>query len=513
MSKASSQATRARREKDGMLIQSLRMTLRDWRAGELRFLLIALIVAVAALSSVGFFVDRMRTGLSRDAHQLLGADLVISADQPISDAWRVEASRRGLTTVETVALPSMAIAGYGDTVLTQLVAVKAVTHGYPLRGNLKILAGSDGTERVTRDSPPSGTVWVDRNLLPALNLSVGGNLRLGDKTFQVAEVIAAEPDRDVSFVNFSPRVMLSLSDLAATNLIQDGSRVTYRLMVAGKPDDTAAMQQWAEQKIKLGNIKGMRLESLESGRPEMKATLDRADQFLSLVGLLSAMLAAIAIAMAARRFMVRHVDACAMLRCLGLTQRQVTLLYLTEFLSVGLVGSLLGVACGFAAHFVLLEWLGKLVTNDLPAATLLPAWQGLATGMVLLIGFAIPPILQLSNVPHNRIVRREQVAPKPFVVTTYTLGLFSFFGLLLWQAGNLKLGFLTAAGFVGGLALFALIGWLSLKGLRFFAWYFPANGLAIRDNGVAEASWRDSGADRCACPWFDGLAALGRRTR
>ena len=472
MSKSSLQSM-ALNEKYTMLMQSLRMSLRDWRAGELRFLLIALIVAVAALSSVGFFVDRMRTGLSRDAHQLLGADLVISADQPIDNGWRAEVARRNLTFVETAAFPSMAIAGNGDQVLTQLVAVKAVMPGYPLRGNLKLSVGPDGAERVTRNTPSSGMVWVDRNLLPALNVSVGGTLRLGDKTFQVAEIIAAEPDRDASFVNFSPRVMLSLSDLAETKLIQDGSRVTYRLMIAGKADDIANLQQWAEQKIKRENSKGMRLESLESGRPEMKATLDRADQFLSLVGLLSAMLSAVAIAMAARRFMMRHIDACAMLRCLGLTQRQVTVLYLTEFLAIGLVGSLLGVMGGFAAHFVLLEWLGKLVINDLPAASWLPAWQGLATGLVLLIGFAIPPILQLSNVPHNRIVRREQAAPKPFVMTTYALGLIAFVGLLLWQAGNIKLGLLTAAGFLGGLAVFAFAAWASLKSLRALRGLFP----------------------------------------
>ena len=449
-----------------MFLQSIRMTRRDWRAGELRFLLVALMVAVAALSSVGFFVDRMRTGLNRDAHQLLGADLVIRSAQPVAAEWQAEAERRGLTVAQTVVFPSMTIAGEGDQATSQLAAVKAVTPGYPLRGNLKIAAQTSGADIVTRMVPEPGTVWADAGLLTAQNIAVGDRLKLGDRTFKVANVIAVEPDRGAAFMNFAPRVMLHMSDLAATKLVQNGSRVTYRMLVAGQPAAVEPFQQWVQSRIDRDTVKGVHIESLESGRPEMRATLDRAEQFLSLVGLLSAMLAAVAVAMAARRFMLRHIDACAMLRCLGLTQNQVTGLYLIEFLMIGLAGSALGVFTGFAAHFILLELLGKLVTTELPPATFLPAVQGMATGLLLLIGFAIPPILQLRNVPHNRVIRREQDAPQPMTLITYALGLASFIGLLLWQAGNLKLGLLTAGGFLGGLAVFALVGWLALKSLR-----------------------------------------------
>ncbi|MBC7413724.1 MAG: FtsX-like permease family protein [Herminiimonas sp.] len=449
-----------------MLLQSLRMTRRDWRAGELRFLILALVVAVASLSSVGFFVDRLRTGLNRDAHQLLGADLVISADQPVSSDWSRQARERGLEVAQTVVFPSMAIAGSGDSALSQLVAVKAVSSGYPLRGNLKLATPEAPDGLTTRQIPRAGTVWLDPAVMMALRLRPGQSLKLGDKTLTVDGIIAAEPDRGASFMNFAPRAMLAADDLAATNLVQAGSRVTYRLLVAGPPGQVAPFEKMISADIQRNNIKGIRIESLESGRPEMRATLDRAERFLSLVGLLSAMLAAVAIAMAARRFMLRHVDACAMLRCLGLTQNQVTALYLIEFLLVGLVGSIIGAAVGFAAHYVLLEWLGKLVSNDLPAASMLPAFQAVATGLILLVGFAIPPILQLRNVPHNRMVRREQDAPQAATVATYGLGMASFVGLLLWQAGNVKLGLLTAAGFLGGLAVFALAGWLSLKSLR-----------------------------------------------
>ena len=450
------------------------MTARDWRAGELRFLLIALIVAVSALSAVGFFVDRMRAGLARDAHQLLGADLLINADQPLPPDWRAEALRRGLVLADTVTFPSMAQAGEGEASLAQLASVKAVSPGYPLRGQLKITtdpAQAGAALGVKTDATPApGTAWVDANVLTALKTGVGGSIRVGDKAFTIAQLIASEPDRGPSFANFAPRVMLSLGDLAGTGLLENGSRVTYRLQVAAPSSNdrsgVAAFESWVKERVETEAIKGVRVESLENGRPEMRATLDRADRFLSLVGLLSAMLAAVAVAMAARRFMQRHLDACAMLRCLGLTQNEVTALYLIEFALVGLAGSVLGVLVGFGGHFILLELIGSLLSADLPPVSLLPALQGIVTGMLLLVGFALPPILQLRNVPHNRVIRREQAAPKPMTLATYGLGIVVFVGLLLWQAGDLKLALLTAAGFLGGFALFALVAWLGLSVLR-----------------------------------------------
>lgn len=468
-----------------MLTLSLKMSLRDWRAGELRFLLVALMIAVASLSSVGFFVDRMRNGLNRDAHQLLGADLLVSADQPINPDWRAEAQKRGLLMAETVVFPSMALAGAGDNAISRLVSLKAVSTAYPLRGNLKLSQGE--AEVITKDIPAAGTVWVDPAVMISLNLHLGDKLSLGEQQLTVTQMIAAEPDRGAAFMNFAPRAMLNISDLAATNLIQNGSRVTYRLLLAGNPKTISAFQTYLQTTIASKKLKGVQLESLESGRPEMRTTLDRAEQFLSLVSLLSAMLAAVAVAMAARRFMLRHVDACAMLRCLGLTQNQVTSMYLYEFLMVGILGSVAGVLAGFAGHYVLLEWLGSLVSKNLPSASWLPAVQGIATGLLLLIGFALPPILQLRNVPHNRVIRREQDAPQPLTLATYVLGLGMFLGLLLWQVGDVKLGLLTAAGFLLGLLGFALIAWLSVASLKRLrgafnhsAWRFAITALQRR---------------------------------
>jgi len=463
-----------------MFRQALRMTARDWRAGQLRFLLVALVVAVAALSAAGFFIDRLRSGLNRDAHQLLGADLVVVADNPVPAAWREEAQKRGLLVADTLAFPSMAQAGQGDSVRSVLVTLKAVSPGYPLRGRVKvntdIAQANESIGAPAPAAPEPGTVWIDPALATSLDVAVGGSVQLGDKQFRVTQLIAAEPDRGGGFINFAPRVFLALSDMPATNLVQEGSRVGYRLLVAGPGASSKPTQdygEWLKALIKKDNVRGVRIESLEEGRPEMSATLDRADRFLSLVGLLSAMLAAVAVAMAARRFMQRHLDSCAMLRCLGLTQNQVTVIYLVEFLLVGLAGSLLGVLVGFGAHYVLLQLLGSLVAADIPAPTMLPALQGLATGMILLAGFALPPILQLRNVPHNRVIRREAAAPKPAALATYGLGIAAFGALLLWQSNDVKLAGVTGGGFLLGFAVFALIGWLGLQALRPLRNAFP----------------------------------------
>ncbi len=464
---------------------ALRMTRRDWRAGELRFLLLALVIAVAALSAVGFFADRMNRALTRDAAQLLGADLVVRSDRPVDAAWRDKARREGLTLAETVGFPSMAVTGSGDQEDTRLVAVKAVSASYPLRGEITL--ERDGRQQPVRGMPASGTAWVDPAFLAAHNVRPGDTLQLGERRFRIDAAIALEKDRGAAFMNFAPRVMISLDDLATTGLVRGGSRVTYRLQLAGDASAVGRFRDWLSAELKRADVRGVQLESLDAGRPEMRTTLDRARQFLALVGLLTAMLAALAIALAARRFMQRHVDAVAMLRCFGLPQSAVTQLYALEFLLVGLAGGLVGALAGFGAHFLLLQWLGPLVAIELPAPGWLPLWQGVAAGLLLLVGFALPPVLQLRNVPHNQVIRREQPPPRPFTLAGYALALVAFITLLVWQAGDLKLGLLTSAGFAGALVVSVLVALGFLRVLRWLraplhwpAWRFAQDSLRRR---------------------------------
>lgn len=467
------------------------MLWRDWRAGEIGFLLAAMVIAVSALSAVSFFAERIKNGLQRDAHQLLAADLLVSSDRPLPPAWRAKAAQQGLQLADTVTFSSMAFNAQGAA---KLVSLKAVGPGYPLRGNLKITSQSGAQGENTRATPAAGTVWVDANLLTALNLGLGQSLQIGELKLQITQLIVNEPDRGAAFMNFAPRVMMSVSDLPASGLIQPGSRVTWRLLVADQGptsgEGSTGLRQfraWLKQQIEKDDVRGVGIEALDNSRPEMRMTLDRAERFLSLVGLLSSMLAAVAIALAARRFMLRHLNACVMLRFLGLTQNQASCIFLLEFILLGLVGSALGALLGFAAHFALLQWLGKLLTSELPAATILPAGQAFVTGMVLLLGFALPPLLQLHNVTLNRILRQESDPPQAMTVLAYLLGALGFVALMVWQAGEVKLGLLVAAGFFLGLLAFALVAWLLLRALRQLrfsssqvAWRFAFNSLQRR---------------------------------
>lgn len=447
-----------------LLSFALRMMMRDWRAGELRFLLVALVVAVASLSAVGFFVDRMRSGLVRDAHQMLAADLSIASVKAIPEAWKQQAKAQGLNFAETVVFPSMALAGEGDASKAKLITLKAVSSAYPLRGKVKVHQGQQ--EVAMNEAPAPGTAWVDPALLVSLNIALGSQIQLGELRVKVTQSIAVEPDRGAGFLGFSPRVMISAQDLAASQLIQDGSRATYRLLLAGAASKITQFQTQLKEKIQTQNIKGVRLETIENGNEQMRTAMVRAEQFLAMVSMLSALLAAVAIAMAARRFMLRHIDACAMLRCLGLTQNQVTSLYLIEFCVLGMAASVIGVASGYVAHYVLLEYLAQFVSHDLPVASWIPAMQGLAIGILLLIGFALPPILQLRDVPHNQVIRREQEAPKAMSVLTYGMGLLIFLGLMLWQSGDVKLALMVSLGFVLCLFLFALLARICLWSLK-----------------------------------------------
>lgn len=441
-----------------LLRQALRMTRRDWRAGELRLLAVALVIAVAAVASVGFFVDRIRLGLERDAKQLLGADVVLSSDRPLSDAERARARDSGLQTAETVVFPSMALSAR-DAEQSSLVAVKAVSSGYPLRGSLRVAPQPDAADTATRGIPDPGTVWVDPQLLLALHARVGDPVQLGEKKFTVERVITLEPDRGTQFINFAPRVLMNLADLPATQLIRPGSRVTYHLLVAGQQGAVRAYAAWAQQNL----ARGQRLESLEGGRPEMQRTLERAQHFLALVALLAAMVAAVAVAAAARRFSLRHLDSCAMMRCLGLAQRDIFRLFALEFALVGVAACLVGMLGGFGFHFLLLSVLHTLIQSQLPLPSLTPALQGGAVGMVLLLGFALPPLVQLRQVPPLRVLRKEVGAPSGRAAFGYLVGLAGFFALVLWSANDPRIGALTAGGFAVGIVVFAAVAALALK--------------------------------------------------
>jgi putative ABC transport system permease protein len=438
---------------------------RDVRSGELRVLIVAVTLAVAALTAVGFFADRLQGGLQRDARQLLGGDAVIHSDNPPPEVFEAQARSRGLQVTHTLGFPTMARASDAQGGQSKLVALKAVEAGYPLRGTLSIRSSASAPVAVTREVPAPGHAWVDASLLDAIGISVGDTILLGNSQLTVSAILVIEPDRGGGFMNFAPRVMMNQADVGATGLIQPASRVNYRLAVAGPDAVFVSYVEWAEAHIKTG-LRGIRVESLQSGRPEMSQTLDRANKFLNLVALLAALLSAVAVALAARAFAANHLDDCAMLRVLGVSQRVIASAYALEFALVGLFASALGVALGFCVHYIFVVLLAGLVDAALPAASIWPALLGLGVGLTLLTAFGMPPVLQLAQVPALRVIRRDVGSLRPASLGVLAVGVAGFAALLLAVSSDLTLGLIAVGGFAGAVVVFAVLSWAAVKLLR-----------------------------------------------
>ena len=453
----------------------LRNLWRDLRSGELNLLFVSVVLAVSALTAVGFFSDRLQAGLWRDARQLLGGDAVVVSDKPTAENFQKKAQALGLKTNATLSFPSMARADDAQGGETKLVALKAVSEGYPLRGQMSLqnaqsvgAANNQASSRLTRDVPQPGQAWVDPALLEVLNLKKGDVIWLGDKSFQISELIEREPDRGAAFMNFAPRVMIHQSDVPATGLIQPASRISYRMAVSGDEAQVNVQQflKWARAEVDKPEVRGVQIESMESGRPEMRQTLDRAEKFLNLVALLAALLCAVAVALAARTFASKHLDACALLRVLGQSQKTLSVAYAFEFLTAGMVASLLGVVLGYGIHHAFIWLLAGLVDAQLPPSSFEPALLGLGMGLTLLLAFGLPPVLQLAKVPAMRVIRRDMGGLQPASVGVLLTGLFGFAGALLWASRDMKLGLMTVGGFAVATLLFAGATWLALKLLR-----------------------------------------------
>ena len=460
-------------------ILARRMLRRDWRAGELRVLVLAIVVAVASLTSVAAFTDRVHQALTNQANELLGGDLVLTADHKPPRRYLDEAADRSLAAAETVTFPSMVLAGEHS----QLVALKAVTANYPLRGELRIAAELFGPDRVVSHGPPAGVVWAENRLLSALGIAVGDELTVGASRLRVAAVLTNEPARAAGGVfNIAPRLLMNVDDLAATTLIQPASRVEYQLLFAGTAGGIEAWRQWLDRQLATGET----LQGVDDARPEVRTALERAQRFLGLAAMVSVLLAGVAVAMATRRYVQRHLDNCAVMRCLGATQRLILRIYMIQMALLALLGGIVGVTVGYVAQWGLVVALGPITGTDLPPASLLPLANGLLIGAVVLLGFGLPPLLHIGNVPTLRVLRRELGLPRRGGMMVFGCGLAALAGLTTAQAGDVKLAGYTLLGVAATLLVLGVLAaglvW-ALRGMRRqvgVAWRFGLANISRR---------------------------------
>jgi putative ABC transport system permease protein len=478
---------------------ALRMLRRDWRAGELRVLIAALVLAVASVGTVGFFADRVKGALTGQANLLLGADLMISGDRPLPTVYTERASADRLAVTAVIRFNSMvqtsdAAAGTGPVAV--LTDVKAVGEGYPLRGTVTLADPKQPQGRVADGIPKRGEVWVDARLAQRLGVGIGSKLSVGEATFAVGAILQQEPEVAGVIFSLGPKLLLNLADLPATNLLQPGNRAVYRLLVAEHgPKNLERYRSWLGSELK----PGQRMETVRDLRPEVRQTLERAERFLGLAALVAVLLAAVAVALAASRYLRRHLDAAAMLRCLGAPVRKTLALFMIQFLVLGVVASTLGVVVALGGQELLVRTLSSMMDGGLPPPSTGPGFAAFTIGLLLLFGFALPPLVALASVPPLRVLRRDLPRPRAGGWLAYGLGVATVAMLIAWQAREAQAG----AIMVGGVGALLIVAGVSALGLIALLKRLPQRGLSWRF-GLANLSRR-----RFASSLQIGALALG----
>ncbi|MDH2201232.1 ABC transporter permease [Ectopseudomonas oleovorans] len=431
-----------------------RQLLRDARAGELRVLFFALLVAVASSSAIGYFSARLNDAMLLRASEFLAADLRLSGSTPASQEQIDAGLKLGLDHAQAVEFSSVVAAQGG----IQLASVKAASNSYPLRGELRSATEPYAPEEAG-PGPRPGEVWAEARLMAALNLNIGDELEIGARTLRLSRVLTYDPDTAGDFYSLTPRVLMHLDDLAATEVVQPGSRVRFRELWRGDANALAAYRQAVEA----GLQPNQRLDDARDGNRQVGGALGRAERYLNLASLAAVLLAGVAVALSAARFAARRFDASALLRCLGLSRREALALFGLQLALLGLVACVIGALLGWAGQHVLFYLLRGLIPDDLPPADLWPALAGMATGLVALAGFALPPLAALGRVPPLRVLRRDMLPLPASSWLVYGAALIAL-GLIMWRLSlDLRL---TLALLGGGLLAALLLGSLLLLGLQ-----------------------------------------------
>jgi putative ABC transport system permease protein len=431
-------------------MQALRFALRNlWRdvkSGESSVLLLALTVAVLSLTAVGFFTSRISQAVRAQATEILAADLRLESPHPLAESYFEEAKRRGLSTARVLSFPTAIFKGDDN----QLVALNAVTDSYPLRGRMRIADTPFGVARNAQGIPGRGEVWLDARVIAQLNLMLGSDLKIGAGTFKVTQVLDYRPDQGTGFVNLAPAALINYADIEATQLIQPGSRATYEALFAGSPVRVEPFRQY----LVSAKAPGERLRDFEDSSRQLNSAIDRASRFLNLASLASVLLAAVAVAMGARRYASRHIDAVALMKCMGASQRFVLSISVIELACLGLAAVVFGGFLGYYGQAGLAWLLKDLIRSELPGASMAPLLIALVTVLSMLIGFALPPLLQLKSTPPARVLRKNIGAPPLRYGVSYLLAFAALFAILWSLVRDTKLVFSVMAGALGvGVAL------------------------------------------------------------
>lgn len=440
-------------------MKAWRFATRNWirglRAGKLTVLMIALTVAVAAITSVGFFIDRVRVSVEREAAGVLAADLRVRANDPLNPDYLLEAERTGLATAEVVSFPTVVMAGDAG----QLSTLYAASDRYPLRGQVRISDRMDSATYPAVGGPAPGRAWVEAGLLARLGADVGGRIMVGAAELTVDRVLKHRPDQTMGFDTFAPSLLMNIEDLDATELIRPGSRASWSQLFAGEPADLARFQQWFSD----ARQPDERMQTAGRTEDRISGAIERAESYLSLASMITVLLAATAVAVSARRYAATQVDGVALMKCLGARQSLVLAATVMELLIIGVVSGLVGSVLGYLTQFGLASIVADLMEIELPAPGLAPAASGVFTALVVLAGFALPAMLSLKTVPPLRVLRHDAVAKPLPTAVSYGAAVIAVLGLLSVLVGADELLVVSVIGLGVGAALLCAAAWLMVK--------------------------------------------------
>jgi len=439
----------------------LRLLWRDWRGGELGILASAIVIAVAIVTGISLFAERLQQGIVAQSNNFLAADRVLQAAAPINPQWLVYAKDSGLQQAQILAFPTMVYAGEGSDAAMQFTSVKAVSDSYPLRGELDVSSEAFGDVRQTTDAPGPGEVWLDPRLLPLMGLGIGDPLFVGEAELKVTQVVVTEPDAGSSFYGLGPRVLMNLSDIPATRIVQPGSRVSYRYLFAGETAQLDNYGSWLEDKL----LPSQKWLGLADVQPRISRSLERAEQFLLLAGALGVGLAGIAIALAARRYSERHYDYVAMMKSLGATSTRIMTIYSSNLLLLAVVATVVGSGLGWVIQEVFISVLQDYFqVTDVPDISIRPFIIGSVTALVCLLAFALPPLINLQGASPLRVLRRDLDQSAVSSTFTYGTGVLGIAILMYWYSSNLILTLAVLTGVGMTFAIVGVLAWYLLQG-------------------------------------------------
>jgi putative ABC transport system permease protein len=459
---------------------AIKLLSRDWRAGELTVLTTALLIAVTAMTGVAFLTDRVGQAVELRAAESLAADLRLASAGPISEEYAELARQRGMDTARITSMPSVVFVGEANT----LAAVRAVSAGYPLRGQLKSSPNLLGEVRPEDGIPASGEAWASPRLLARLGADTGTEIEVGGALLRLSRVLDFRPDEGWSFVDLAPTLLINDADLARTELVQPGSRVAYRMLFAGERGDVDALKETLDRQLR----EGERISDIKDTNPQIRSSMERAGRFLNLASLVSVLLAAVAVAMAARRYSQRHRDRIALMKCMGASQSLIFRSSVLQLLLLALAGGVIGAVLGYISQMGLAWLLRDMIGSDLPAPGFQPAVLGLVTALSILAGFALPDLAQMGKTPPLRVLRHDLDPPPLRYGMGWVAGVAAVMALLLWIVRDTRLVLTIFTGTGATFLALAVTGWLLVRSLRGF-------------RGAAGVAWRY------------GLANIARRGR